>query len=218
MGKKPQCDGTQFRKLADFRHVLDIFLKKIVQIDFEPLAPGVWRVGLDFRVAAAKSRVDYVPSRQVTVKGIKIPREGSAKEIRRTAVELPKGQRTKPHSSKATGERVLDGLCKPKVRASREEVLTFVKNYQAKFGATPNMFSAQAYDAAMIMAAAIEKAEASGAKAGSNEYKAAVIAAMKATDMDCVTGHVTYDQYNNPEKSAAIIKIEGGAAKYWGNY
>ena len=80
------------------------------------------------------------------------------------------------------------------------------------------MFSAQAYDAAMIMAAAIEKAEASGAKAGSNEYKAAIIAAMKATDMNCVTGHVTYDQYNNPEKSAAIIKIEGGAAKYWGNY
>ena len=101
---------------------------------------------------------------------------------------------------------------------TREEVLTFVKNYQAKFGATPNMFSAQAYDAAMIMAAAIEKAEASGAKAGSAEYKAVVIAAMKATDMDCVTGHVTYDQYNNPEKSAAIIKIEGGAAKYWGNY
>ena len=60
---------------------------------------------------------------------------------------------------------------------TREEVLTFVKNYQAKFGATPNMFSAQAYDAAMIMAAAIEKAEASGAKAGSNEYKAAIIAA-----------------------------------------
>ena len=101
---------------------------------------------------------------------------------------------------------------------TREEVLTFVKNYQAKFGATPNMFSAQAYDAAMIMAAAIEKAEASGAKAGSAEYKAAIIAAMKATDMNCVTGHVTYDQYNNPEKSAAIIKIEGGAAKYWGNY
>jgi hypothetical protein len=101
----------------------DVLFEEVVQIHIKPLAPGIRRVGLDFRVAAAKSRVDYVPSRKVTVKGIKIPREGSAKEIRRVAVELPKGQRTKPHSSKATGERVLDGLCKPKVRASREEEL-----------------------------------------------------------------------------------------------
>ncbi len=101
---------------------------------------------------------------------------------------------------------------------TRSEVQTFVKNYQAKFGATPNMFAAQAYDAAMIMCAALEKAEASGSKAGSDEYRKTVIAAMKATDMDCVTGHVTYDEYNNPNKSAAIIKVEGGAAKYWGNY
>ena len=101
---------------------------------------------------------------------------------------------------------------------TREEVQTFVKNYEAKYGATPNMFAAQAYDAAMIMAAALEKAEASGAAAGSDEYKAAIIAALDATDMDCVTGHVTYDEYNNPQKSAAIINIKDGAANYWGNY
>ena len=101
---------------------------------------------------------------------------------------------------------------------TREAVQTFVKNYKAKFGATPNMFAAQGYDAAMILCAAIEKAEASGAKAGTDEYRKAIIAAMKATDMDCVTGHVAYDQYNNPEKSAAIITFEGGKAKFWGNY
>ena len=104
------------------------------------------------------------------------------------------------------------------VEDTRPEVQTFVKNYQAKYGATPNMFAAQGYDAAMIMFAAIEKAEASGAKAGTDEYRKAIIAAMKATDMDCVTGHVTYDQYNDPEKSAAIITIKDGAAKFWGNY
>ena len=101
---------------------------------------------------------------------------------------------------------------------TRSEVQTFVKNFKAKYNSDPDMFAAQGYDAAMIMAAAIEKAEASGAKAGSDEYKAAVIAALKATDMDCVTGHVTFNEYNNPEKSAAIINITGGAAKYWGNY
>ena len=101
---------------------------------------------------------------------------------------------------------------------TREEVQTFVANFKAKFGADPDMFAAQGYDAAMIMAAAIEKAEASGAKAGSDDYRQAIIDAMKATDMDCVTGHVTFNEYNNPEKTAAIINIMGGAAKYWGNY
>ena len=104
------------------------------------------------------------------------------------------------------------------IEDTREAVQTFVANYQAKYGATPNMFAAQGYDAAMIMAAAVEKAEASGAKAGSDAYTEAIIAAMKATDMDCVTGHVTYNEYNNPEKSAAIITFENGAAKFWGNY
>ena len=59
---------------------------------------------------------------------------------------------------------------------------------------------------------------ATAVKAGTDEYRKAVIAAMKATDMDCVTGHVTYDQYNDPEKSAAIITIADGKAKFWGNY
>lgn len=99
-----------------------------------------------------------------------------------------------------------------------EAVQTFVKNYQAKYNASPNMFAAQGYDAAMIMFAALAKAEEQGLAAGSDEYKAAVIAAMKATDMDCVTGHVTYDEFNNPEKTAAIINIKGGEAAFWGKY
>ena len=101
---------------------------------------------------------------------------------------------------------------------TRPEVQTFVANFKAKYNDDPDMFAAQGYDAAMIMAAAIEKAEASGKKAGSDEYKAAIVAALKATNMDCVTGHVTFNEYNNPEKTAAIINITGGAAKYWGNY
>ena len=68
----------------------------------------------------------------------------------------------------------------------------------------------------MILAAAIEKAEASG-KTG-DEYRKAIVAAMKATDMDCVTGHVAYNEFNDPEKSAAIITFENGAPKFWGNY
>ena len=101
---------------------------------------------------------------------------------------------------------------------TRPEVQTFVKNYTAKYNAPTDMFCAQGYDAAMILAAALEKAEASGAKYGSDDYRQAIIDAMKATDMDCVTGHVTYDQYNNPEKAAVIISIQDGVGKFFGNY
>ena len=99
-----------------------------------------------------------------------------------------------------------------------EAVQTFLANYQAKYESEPNMFAAQGYDAAMILLAAVEKAEAAGLTAGSDEYKQAVIDAMDATDMDCITGHVTYDEYNNPEKTAVIIKVENGEATFWGKY
>jgi branched-chain amino acid transport system substrate-binding protein len=99
-----------------------------------------------------------------------------------------------------------------------EAVQTFVTNYKAKFNAEPNMFAAQGYDAAMIMAAALTKAEEAGLEAGTAEYKQAVIDAMKATNMDCVTGHVTYDEFNNPEKTAAIINIVGGDDQFWGKF
>jgi len=94
-----------------------------------------------------------------------------------------------------------------------EAVQTFLKSYRAEYSDEPNMFAAQGYDAAKILFTAIEKADADGKL--DNET---VIANMKATDMDCVTGHVTFDEYNNPQKTAVIINITGGEAKYWGNY
>lgn len=97
-------------------------------------------------------------------------------------------------------------------------VQQFLADYKAKYNVDPNMFSAQGYDAAMILVAALKTAEAAGLEAGSADYKQKVVDSMKATDMDCVTGHVTYNQYNNPEKTAVIINITGGAAKFWGKY
>lgn len=94
-----------------------------------------------------------------------------------------------------------------------EAVQTFLKSYQAEYSDEPNMFAAQGYDAAQILFAAIQKADADGKL--DNET---IISYMKATDMDCVTGHVTFDDQNNPQKTAVIINITGGEAKYWGNY
>ena len=97
-------------------------------------------------------------------------------------------------------------------------VQEFLEAFVDKYGHEPNMFSAQGYDAAMILVAALEEAEQTGYEQGSDDYRTAIIDAMKATDLECVTGHVTYDKYNNPIKSAVIIEIKDGEAKFWGKY
>ena len=91
-----------------------------------------------------------------------------------------------------------------------EMVQTFVTDYNAAYGSDPDMFAAQSYDAAMILCAAIEAAEQTGTEPASDEYKQAIIDAMDATDLDCVTGHITYDELNNPIKDAVILTIKDG--------
>lgn len=95
----------------------------------------------------------------------------------------------------------------------------FLSEYRAAYNnEDPNMFAAQGYDAAWILCDAIAKAEQSGKSYGSADYKAAIVSAMKATNSDYVTGHVSYDDHNDPQKTAAIINITGGAENFWGSY
>lgn len=81
-------------------------------------------------------------------------------------------------------------------------VQNFIKDYKEKYGKDPNSFAALGYDAAKIMAAAIEKA-------GSTD-KEAIIKALNETDVTSVTGHIKYDENRNPIKSAAVLQIKGG--------
>jgi branched-chain amino acid transport system substrate-binding protein len=80
------------------------------------------------------------------------------------------------------------------------------------------MFGAQGYDAAAILCDAVAAAEKSGKEYGSADYLQAIIDAMKATDKEYVTGHVTYDDHNDPQKTAAIINIKDGKEVFWGKY
>lgn len=98
-------------------------------------------------------------------------------------------------------------------------VQQFLADYSAMYnGETPNMFGAQGYDAAWILCDAIKKAEAAGKSYGSAEYKQAIIDNMKATNSDYVTGHVSFNDHNDPQKTAAIINLAGGEEKFWGSY
>ena len=78
-------------------------------------------------------------------------------------------------------------------------VVEFRKSYEAKYGKTPDALAALAYDAAKILFAAIEKA-------GSTDGEK-IKDAMKATNLEVVSGKITFDQDRNPIKSAVIIKV-----------
>ena len=97
-------------------------------------------------------------------------------------------------------------------------IIEFIERYEAEFDTMPNMFAAQAYDAAAILVSAIVKAVDAGHIPGSDEFKQAVIANMSATDMNGVTGRITFDEFNNPQKTAFILQIQDGVARFWGTF
>ena len=112
---------------------------------------------------------------------------------------------------------VLEGsyYCSGYAPASTDAVKQFEEEFVAAYGKdTLNMFAATAYDAAMIMCAALEKAEETGYAPASEEYKQAVIDAIKTegANVKGITseGGYTFDEYNNPIKDAVIIKVTGG--------
>ena len=94
-----------------------------------------------------------------------------------------------------------------------EDVAQFEKDYCETFGVeeVPNMFAPLAYDASMIMAYGLKAAEDAVLEAGTDEYKQAVIDAIKTMDgVKGITGTYSFDSDNNPIKSVAIIELTGG--------
>lgn len=78
-------------------------------------------------------------------------------------------------------------------------VQTFVKKFNDKYSKDPNSFAALGYDSVYILKDAI-------IKAGSDDATA-VKEALKATNGDYVTGHLTFDEKRNPIKSAVMLEI-----------
>jgi len=98
-----------------------------------------------------------------------------------------------------------------------ESVAQFEKDYCAAYDVdeVPNMFAPLAYDAAMLLCKALEAAEEKGLEAGSDEYKQAIIDDLAATDgMEGITGSYTFNETNDPVKSAAMIQLKGGVETF----
>lgn len=84
----------------------------------------------------------------------------------------------------------------------RPIVQNFVKKYTEVYGQTPDALGTLAYDAALILMDSLNRA---GSLDG-----AAIRDAISATDLECVSGQITFDEYGDPLKKAAIIKVEDG--------
>ncbi len=89
----------------------------------------------------------------------------------------------------------------------------FESAYEEKYGeAYPNGFAPLGYDAAVTLCYGIQAAEEAGLEPATDEYKQAVIDAIKNGTIEGVTGSFTFDEHNNPIKTAAILTFENGEA------
>ncbi|KPU44070.1 leucine-, isoleucine-, valine-, threonine-, and alanine-binding protein precursor [Oxobacter pfennigii] len=82
------------------------------------------------------------------------------------------------------------------------EVTQFLNDYKAKYNETPDALAALAYDAGKMLLEAIKKANSTDG--------AAIVEALKATDMTSVTGTIKLDENRNPVKPAVMIQIKDG--------
>ena len=88
------------------------------------------------------------------------------------------------------------------IKDESEKVQNFIKAYKETYNEEPSAFAALGYDAAYVVAKAIEEA-------GSTD-QAAIVDALKNTSYDGVTGSMKFDEDGNPIKAVLIIKIVNG--------
>ncbi|MBX3130105.1 MAG: ABC transporter substrate-binding protein [Polyangiaceae bacterium] len=91
--------------------------------------------------------------------------------------------------------------------AATPKAKKFVADFKAKHGAEPTGLGALGYDAAAVLLDAIKRA-------GKTDGDALRDALAATKDFEGVTGSITIDSARNPEKSAVVLEIKDGRAKY----
>ena len=84
----------------------------------------------------------------------------------------------------------------------RPEVQKFVKGFEAKYGATPNLFAAIAYDAFNLLAATIRKS--------GTDRKAIRDELAKTKDFPAVAGNITFTEHGDVVKEYRKLVIRNG--------
>jgi branched-chain amino acid transport system substrate-binding protein len=88
----------------------------------------------------------------------------------------------------------------------RDIVQNFVDNYETEYGQAPDALAALAYDAARILLQSISEA--------GTDDPAAVRDAMANIQYEGVAGSVVFDDYGDPQKTAAINHVTGGEVEF----
>jgi branched-chain amino acid transport system substrate-binding protein len=89
----------------------------------------------------------------------------------------------------------------------RPEVQEWVKKYETKYGQKPDALATLGYDAGLLLTQALKNAP----NAKPEEIKAALGA---IEDFPCVSGKITFDEWGNPIKSAAVLEYTNEGQKY----
>ncbi|MBY6276491.1 MAG: branched-chain amino acid ABC transporter substrate-binding protein [Symbiobacterium thermophilum] len=90
----------------------------------------------------------------------------------------------------------------------REAVQQFATRFQERYGERPDSFAALGYDAAKLLLGAIERA-------GSTDGEALRAALQSTQDFPAVGGQLSFDEWGNPIKSAALLQVQAdGSYKY----
>lgn len=84
-----------------------------------------------------------------------------------------------------------------------EKAQNFVKAYKEKFNAEPDMFAAQAYDAAMILLTALKNTNGEGGEVLQKEMA-------KTKDFPGITGSTSFTETGDAVKNIIILKVENG--------
>jgi len=92
----------------------------------------------------------------------------------------------------------------------RPEVQNWVKKYEAKYGQRPDALATLGYDAALLMLEAIKRAE-------KPEPKLIRDALTGIKDFPCVSGNISFDEWGNPVKSAAVLEYTAEGQKFVAN-
>ncbi len=88
-----------------------------------------------------------------------------------------------------------------------EKAKRFVADFTTKYGQAPSGLGALGYDAMMVLADAMRRA--------TSAEPSAIRDALAATkNFEAVTGTITMDANRDAQKSAVVLKIEGGKARY----
>ena len=89
----------------------------------------------------------------------------------------------------------------------------FAEEFKKKFGKNPEPFSAQAYDATVILIQGIEKAAANGQK----PTRESVAAAVRTVKHDGVTGHIEFDGKGDPKTALYfVLQVVSDDPAKWG--